>query len=90
MIRARRLDADEAEEVTVEATVPSTEAGQRAQLIDLVQARYPEAEFRSFANEAASFLATKVLIVAVYRRSPDQLAETSPQEDEAQQQLFVA
>ncbi len=90
VITAKRLDSEEAEEAAVEVEVPRSEAGQRAQLTDLVHARYPEAEFRSFANEAASFLAHKVLVVAVYRRSSDPSGEIVPSGDETQQQLFAA
>ena len=70
--------------------IPDTELGQRAQLTDLVHARYPDAEFRSFADKAASFLAHKLLVVAVYRRSGagDWLEHAS--DDDAQEQLFAA
>lgn len=71
--------------------MPSSDAGQQAQLIELVHGHYPEAEFRSFANEAASFLAHKLLVVAVYRRvaeSPD--GDEAVADDESQQQLFAA
>jgi hypothetical protein len=91
VITARRLDSEDVEEATIEVDVPQSEAGQRAQLTGLVHARYPDAEFRSFANEAASFLAHKVLVVAVYRRSSDRLHEAIAGDDETQQQqLFAA
>lgn len=90
VITAKRLDSEDAEEVAVEVQVPQTEGAQRAQLVDLVHARYPTAEFRSFANEAASFLAHKVLVVAVYRRSADAPAAVPSVDDETQQQLFAA
>lgn len=91
LITAKRLDAQEREETAVEVDVPQTEAGQQTQLIELVQARYPEAEFRSFADEAASFLAHKLLVVAVYQRSGKSPGEdAAPPDDESQQQLFAA
>jgi hypothetical protein len=90
IITAKRLDSEEAEEVAIEVKVPDTELGQRAQLADLVHARYPEAEFRSFADEAASFLAHKLLVVAVYRRSEADGRLDSPPGDDAQEQLFAA
>lgn len=90
VITAKRLDAEEGEEHVVEVEVPPTEAGQRAQLVELVHARYPEAEFRSFADEAASFLAHKLLVVAVYRRSEGPSALDRPVVDDSQQQLFAA
>lgn len=90
VITARRLDSENVEEAAIEGDVPQSEAGQRNQLTDLVHARYPDAEFRSFANEAASFLAHKLLVVAVYRRSADRPHEVIVEGDEAQQQLFAS
>lgn len=94
VIRAKRLDADESQEVAIEVEIPATEAGQRAQLTEMVHARYPEAEFRSFADDAASFLAHKVLIVAVYCRSTREKDPGRGIEDDPprlpQQQLFAA
>jgi hypothetical protein len=91
LITAKRLDADEREQIAVEVDAPGSEAEQRTQLIELVRARYPDAEFRSFANEAASFLAHKLLVVAVYRRSTERVAEDNPEPDDgSQQQLFAA
>jgi hypothetical protein len=91
VIAAKRLDSDEVEEMAFEVDVPAGELGQRTQLADLVHARYPEAEFRSFADEAASFLAHKVLIVAFYRRSGEGgRAAPPPEDDSRQQQLFAA
>jgi len=89
-ITAKRLDSEDVEEASVEVEIPSTEGGKQGQLIDLVHARYPEAEFRSFANDAASFLAHKVLVVAVYRRLSDATPSVSAPDDETQQQLFAA
>jgi len=65
-ITAKRVDSDAAEEIRIELNAPDTDLGKRTQLTDLVAERYPDAELRSFANDAASFLAPKVLIVAVY------------------------
>jgi hypothetical protein len=90
VITAKRLDAEEVEEFAVEVEVPETEAGQRTQLVDLVRSRYPEAEFRSFADEAASFLAHKLLVVAAYRRSARAARPVPGADDGSQQQLFAA
>lgn len=91
VITAKRLDSDDAEEAVVEVKVPETEFGQQAQLRDLVRDRYPDAEFRSFANEAASFLAHKLLIVAVYQRSAEDGRDAdSEARDDSQEQLFAA
>lgn len=91
VITAKRLDAPEKKQTTIEADLPRSEAAQQALLVELVRARYPDAEFRSFADEAASFLAHKLLVVAVYRRateSPD--SDGAVADDESQQQLFAA
>jgi hypothetical protein len=90
VITAKRLDSDEVEEATLEVDIPDSELGHRTQLVSLVHGRYPEAEFRSFANEAASFLAHKVLIVAGYRRAGEDRRVARPAEDDSQQQLFAA
>lgn len=91
VITAKRLDSDDVQEVVLEVEMPATEAAQRAQLVDLVKPRFPDAELRSFADEAASFLAPKLLVVAVYRRTPGStLAPAEPDDPEVQQQLFAA
>ena len=90
MITAKRLDSDEAVETTVTVETPSSELGRQAQLSDLVRDLYPEAEFRSFANDAATFLDHKVLVVAVYRGSREGSDALDAEEDDSQQQLFAA
>jgi hypothetical protein len=67
VIKAMRVDSDEVVETVLEVAIPETPLGQRMQLTDAVHSLYPNAEFRSFANEAASFLDHKLLIVATYR-----------------------
>lgn len=96
-IVAKRLDSDQEDETTVEIARIANEDVLRARLIDLVRARYPEAEFRSYAEGAASFLAPKVLIVAALREWTSRsrqaghgvTADISP-DHERQQQLFAA
>jgi hypothetical protein len=90
IVTAKRLDSDAVDEFAVEVEVPPTEIGQQAQLIELVRGKYPDAEFKSFANEAASFLEHKVLIVAVYRRSAGADQAEGTGEGGSQQQLFAA
>lgn len=91
VITAKRLDAPEREQAAVEVDVPRSEAAQQALLVELVRSRYPDAEFRSFAEEAASFLAHKLLVVAVYRRGTESLEDDEVvRDDESQQQLFAA
>lgn len=91
VITAKRLDSDEVSETVVGVPTPRSELAMRNQLAGLVGPRYPDAEFRSFANSAATFLAPKLLIVAVYRPSSsedDNLDEDA--DDDSQQQLFAA
>lgn len=89
VITAKRLDSDELSEATVEVETPASELALRKLLTELVGARHPDAELRSFANGAATFLAPKLLVVAVHRLSggDDFAAE---KDDDSQQQLFVA
>lgn len=89
MITAKRLDSDEVAETTLAVETPESEIGQRAQLSELVGDLYPNAEFRSFANDAATFLDHKVLIVAIYQRVGGD-NEADDAEDDSQQQLFAA
>jgi len=91
-ISARHLGTPDRDEAVVEADARRGELERKALLIDLVQARYPEAEFRSYANSAASFLAPKLLIVAAYRdaREPEAASSAAPVADHRQQNLFAA
>jgi hypothetical protein len=91
-ISARHLGTPDRDEAVVEADARRGESGRKALLIDLVRARYPEAEFRSYANSAASFLAPKLLIVAAYRdsREPEAASPAAPVADHRQQNLFAA
>jgi len=91
-ITARHLGTPDRDESIVEADARRGESGRKALLIDLVRARYPEAEFRSYANNAASFLAPKLLIVAAYRdsREPEAVSPAAPVADHRQQNLFAA
>lgn len=89
VITAKRLDSDEVSEAIVEVEAPASELALRKLLAELVGARHPDAEFRSFANGAATFLASKLLVVAVHRISGGgDLVEKA--EDDSQQQLFAA
>lgn len=66
-VTAKRVDSDETSETAVEVPPVSTEEAIRHQIGTVVSSLYPEAEFRSYANAVASYLAPKLLIVAVYR-----------------------
>jgi 23S rRNA G2445 N2-methylase RlmL len=86
VIKAKRVDSDEVVEMVLEIAISNTPIGQRMQLTDAVHSLYPNAEFRSFANEAASFLDHKLLIVATYRRGPAE--GRGGQTEDAQQSLL--
>jgi hypothetical protein len=88
LITAKRLDSDEAFETIAEIDPPESESAVRAQLDRLVRANYPDAEFRSFAGGAATYLAPKLLVVAVYH-STTRSGGDGDSED-SQQQLFAA
>lgn len=90
VITAKRLDSDEAVETTVAVDMPSSDLGRRTQLSELVRDLYPDAEFRSFANDAATFLDHKVLVVAIYRRGKKGSDAIDAEEDDSQQRLFAA
>lgn len=88
---AKRLDSEEVVETVTKVRGLSAELEIRAQLIQLVDSLYPDAEFRSFAGDAATFLAPKTLVVAVYRGgevSDD--SEAADTDETPQQQLFAA
>lgn len=87
LITAKRLDSDEAFETTAEIDPPGSESAVRAQLDRLVRASYPDAEFRSFAGGAATYLAPKLLVVAVYHSTR---SGGDGDSEDSQQQLFAA
>lgn len=69
-IEARDLDTDARQRTTVEAVPSSNAAEQREALIAAVTGLFPDAELRSFADGAASFLDSQHLIVASYAEIP--------------------
>ena len=91
VITAKRLDTEERVETSVEVDVPGSEAGRTIQLIELVRDRYPQAEFRSYADDAASFLAHKLLVVAVYKQVATRSRGRADAEQDggSQSQLFA-
>lgn len=84
-VTAKRVDSDEAEETTVEVPLIASEEAIRHQIGTVVSSLYPEAESRSYSNAVASYLASKLLIVAVYRPGSDVPAA----QGEGRQQSFV-
>lgn len=90
VVTAKRLDSDEVIESVTKVETPGSELEMRKQLADLVGSLYPSAEFRSFANHAATYLAPKLLVVAVYRLSGRRDDLAGEDDDAQQQQLFAA
>jgi len=92
LIKAKRLDSDETTEARVSVELPSSDLGKRTQLAEVVGGAYPDAEFRSFANDAATFLDHKVLVIAIYEYVGEHRDRGTEEEDdsEQQQQLFAA
>jgi hypothetical protein len=88
-IEARDLDTDARRRTTVEATPPADLAGQREALIVAVTGVFPEAELRSFADGAASFLDSRHLIVASYAEVPRPRRQTQITQG-SQQPLFAS
>jgi hypothetical protein len=89
VLTAKRLDSDEQTEAIHEVDPIRSEVAVREHLGAVVSSFYPEAEFRSYASGAATYLAPKLLIVAVYR--PGEHADVQVVEDgDTQQQLFAA
>ena len=57
IVKARDLDNDDKSIQALTVVRPTTEAGQRTQLIEVVSRLHPDADFRSFGNGGATFLA---------------------------------
>jgi hypothetical protein len=89
VITAKELDSDKVIETVEQMGGPVSEAARRTQLSAAVRSLYPQAELRSYANDAATFLARKLLIVAVYRPA-DAQEDDEAGDDDSQQQLFAA
>lgn len=89
VVTAKSLDSDEVVESVVGMRRHQSTPALQSELIDLVRGLYPGSEFRSFADGAATFLAPKLLIVAVYRLAEEPDARRNDDDDD-QQQLFAA
>jgi len=90
VITAKALDSDAVDETIQELEPISSENAMRAQISERVRSLYPQAELRSFADGAATYLAPKLLIVAVYRLAGGRGPEEGDEDDGQQQQLFAA
>jgi hypothetical protein len=91
IIEARDLDTDERDRTTVNIRAPSDSAGRRTSLAGAVAECFPDAQLRSFADGAATFLDRQHLIVACFAKPDGQVVgreqERSPASQEA---LFAA
>jgi hypothetical protein len=89
-ITAKRLDSDEIVETVSPIDAAFSEMEIRERLSRAVRTVYPEAEFRSYAEGAATFLAPKLLVVAVYRPAEGRDEKRGSEDAAPQQQLFAA
>ena len=64
VVRARDLDTNSEESRSLQVLVESGDQAKRLALIGAVESEYPHARVRTYANDAASFLDGKVLVVA--------------------------
>jgi hypothetical protein len=92
VVEARHLDTDERTVASFDVEVPGHEAGQRAQLAELVEGLHPKARMRSFGDGAASFLDDKHLVVTHYVDHGDAADEHAepPLPARPQQQVLFA
>ncbi len=65
-VETRDLDTDRRTRAEFSVAPRSSEALERAQLIELVGRVRPDARIRSFANSAATFLGRQHLVIAAY------------------------
>lgn len=92
IVKARDLDNDDKSIQALTVVRPTSEAGQRTQLIEVVSRLHPDADFRSFGNGGATFLDRQHLIVAYYGATvPEDPAHEAEDRAEGEQQaLFHA
>jgi hypothetical protein len=67
VVKLRDLDTDARALYEHEVTPPRDTGEQRAKLVEVVARHKPEAEIRSFANHAASFVDSEHLVVAYFK-----------------------
>lgn len=89
IVKLRDLDTDEKAIFEQDVEPPRSQAEEREKLVEAVARHKPEAEFRAFANHAASFLDGEHLVVA-YFESPRRFAKVlrALDENEGQGELF--
>ena len=66
VVKLRDLDTDARTLFEHDVTPPATVGEQRARLVEVVARHKPDAEIRSFANHAASFVDSEHLVVAYF------------------------
>ena len=74
IVKLRDLDTDARTIFEHEVAPPSTGGEERTRLMEVVAEHKPDAEIRSFANHAASFVDSEHLVVA-YFEDPRQIRE---------------
>jgi hypothetical protein len=89
IVKLRDLDTDARAEFEHEVAPPQSVAEERSRLIEVVAEHKPDAEIRSFANHAASFVDSEHLVVAYFaepRQIPKAVRELARQH--GQRELF--
>lgn len=74
IVKLRDLDTDARTIFEHEVAPPSTDGEERTRLMEVVAEHKPDAEIRSFANHAASFVDSEHLVVA-YFEDPGQIRD---------------
>lgn len=90
IIEARDLDTDERGRTTFKVSVPSDPSEQRTTLAGAVAECFPDAQLRSFADGAATFLARQHLIVACFAKPDSQAGRREQQRSSAPQEALFA
>ena len=89
-VETRDLDTDRRTHVEFSVAPRSSEALERAQLIQLVGQVRPDARIRSFANSAATFLGRQHLVIASYVEPAKARRAMSEVSQADQDSLFAA
>lgn len=91
IVKLRDLDTDAREVFEHDVAPPRSASEERTRLMDAVAEHKPDAEIRSFANHAASFVDSEHLVVA-YFEEPGQIRKALRElaQHDAQPELFPA
>lgn len=95
LIETRDLETDRAERVVRLVEAPGSESEEREQLQHAVGSVDSEAQLRTFANGAATFIAHRRLVIASFRDRParrvaEEQATPIDADEDDQEQLFAA